>query len=84
MALAEHGTGSHVQSDGGRILIVEQRAHNHEAFRDRMQDRWWGFEPGEFCTLLESVGFEQVRWRSLFNVERAADAPDLFVVTGRK
>ncbi len=70
--------------DRGRVLIVEQTAHDNEAFRDRMQDRWWGFVPTEFCSLLKSVGFEEVRSRALLNVERAADAPDLFVVTGRK
>ena len=67
---------------GGRILIVEQIAHQNEAFRDRMQDRWWGFDPSEFGGLLESVGFGEARPRRLVTVERAAGAPDLFVVTG--
>ena len=69
---------------GGCVLIVEQTAHQSEGFRDRMQDRWWGFEPGMFDGLLESVGFERVRSRRLATVERADNAPDLIVVTGRK
>ena len=68
---------------GGCVLIVEQTAHESETFRDRMQDRWWGFEMGEFSRLLQSVDFHEVRLRSLTMVERAPDAPDLFVVTGR-
>ncbi|MGB2987738.1 MAG: metalloregulator ArsR/SmtB family transcription factor [Phycisphaerae bacterium] len=70
---------------GGRVLIVEQTAHQNEIFRDRMQDRWWGFDPAEFGGLLESVGFEEVESRRLVTAPRASDdAPDLFVVTGRK
>ena len=68
----------------GCLLIVEQEGHDNEAFRERMQDPWWGFEPAELCALLRSVGFEDVRSRALRNVERAPDAPELFVVTGRK
>ncbi|MCH7885379.1 MAG: metalloregulator ArsR/SmtB family transcription factor [Planctomycetes bacterium] len=68
----------------GCVLIVEQTAHQSESFRERMQDRWWGFEPPRLCSLLESVGFSRVRSRPLLHVDRAADAPELFVVTGRK
>lgn len=69
---------------GGQVLIVEQMAHENERFRDRMQDRWWGFEPRVFGELLKSVGFEKVEQRQLATVERAEYAPDLFAVTGRK
>lgn len=69
---------------GGQVLVVEQIAHQNEAFRDRMQDRWWGFEPAEFQGLLESLGFGQVRSYRLVTVERGADAPELFVATGSK
>ncbi len=68
----------------GRLLVVEQMTHNSESFRERMQDPWWGFEPARFAALLESVGFVDVRSTGLRNVECAPDAPDLFVVTGRK
>jgi ArsR family transcriptional regulator len=68
---------------GGCVLIVEQTAHESETFRDRMQDRWWGFEMGEFGRLLQSVGFQEVRLRPLTTVERGLDAPDLFVAMGR-
>ena len=69
---------------GGSILIVEQTAHQSDSFRERMQDRWWGHDPDEFSGLVESIGFEQVKWRRLVTVERANDAPELFVTTACK
>jgi hypothetical protein len=65
-------------------LIVEQTPHESEAFHERMQDRWWGFEPGSFGELVEEAGFTDVTLRRLRCVERAADAPELFVVTARR
>ena len=69
---------------GGTFLVVEQTAHEREDFRDRMQDRWWGFEAADLGGQLEAMGFEEVRSQLLTTVERDADAPELFVVTGRK
>ncbi len=73
-----------VLKDGGRLLIVEQTLHANEAFRERMQDRWWGFEPDAFRALVQEVGFVDVSLRRLDCVDRAADAPELFVVTARR
>lgn len=69
---------------GGRILIVEQQAHQYESFRERMQDRWWGFDSEEFSTMLRSVGFRQIRSQLLLNVKNSDDTPELFMVTGFK
>ncbi|MCH8251910.1 MAG: metalloregulator ArsR/SmtB family transcription factor [Planctomycetes bacterium] len=71
---------------GGRLLIVEQRAHRYAEFRERMQDRWWGFEPEDMSGRLASAGFGDVRWRSLATADSVADAdvPELFVITARK
>jgi ArsR family transcriptional regulator len=69
---------------GGRVLIVEQMAHDNAIFRDQMQDRWWGFEPDALAEMLESVRFSDVEQRRLATVERAEHAPDLFAVTGYK
>ena len=69
---------------GGRVLVVEQTAHRDERFRDRMQDRWWGFEPDELTAMIHGAGFEKIRSHGLSSVELAPDAPELFVVTGRR
>jgi SAM-dependent methyltransferase len=69
---------------GGQVLMVEQATHHNEAFHDRMQDRWWGFDAKEFAGWLRDAGFDDIRANSLITTERAVDAPDLFVITGRK
>ncbi len=69
---------------GGSVLIVEQTAHHNETFRERMQDRWWGFDPREFSIALQTAGFEWAESRPLATVKRRDDAPDLFVLVGRK
>jgi ArsR family transcriptional regulator len=68
----------------GRVLIVEQTAHGDEPFHERMQDRWWGFEPEELARWLEAAGFAEVCTTRLATIEPGAGAPNLFVVTGRK
>ena len=69
---------------GGRVLIVEQVEHASEAFRDRMQDRWWGFDPPQLAGMLTATGFRRVHTNELTSLQRAHDAPDLFVLTGVK
>lgn len=72
---------------GGRLLIVEQVAHEHEAFAAEMGDRWWGFEPGQVERWVREAGVNDVRLRPLVTAAAgdagAADAPKLFVVTGQ-
>ena len=68
----------------GRVLIVEQSAHCNEAFHERMQDHWWGFDSAKFCGWMKSAGFEEVGSHGLATVDRGVDAPDLFVVVGVK
>ncbi len=69
---------------GGRVLIVEQSTHSSQQFLDRMQDRWWGFDPDELVGMLTAVGFDKAKTETLGTVDRAEDAPELFVVTGTK
>lgn len=70
--------------NGGRVLIVEQTAHENESFRERMQDRWWGFEPEELCDNFRKAGFADVHPTALTTVEPAEEAVALYVVTGTK
>lgn len=69
---------------GGRVLIVEQHAHDNESFREKMQDRWWGFEPDELAHWLRAAGFVDVETRELTNTDRPPETPGLFVATARK
>ena len=68
----------------GRVLIVEQSAHQFEAFRERMQDRWWGFDPPTLMEKLDRAGFTEIETRKLGTVQRTPETPDLFVVTARR
>jgi ArsR family transcriptional regulator len=70
---------------GGRVLIVEQAAHQLEEFHDRMQDRWWGFDAGKLSVEVARAGFEEVRHSPLASAEPTnAEAPELFVLTARR
>lgn len=73
-----------VVKPGGKVMLIEQCAHDNEAFRDRMQDRLWGFEPDEFRAMLLDQEFVDVATRRLWTVVGAADAPALFVATGTR
>jgi ubiquinone/menaquinone biosynthesis C-methylase UbiE len=69
---------------GGRLLVVEQEAHHLEEFYERMQDRWWGFEPAELTRRVSGAGFVDVRRRELKPdpfVAGATEGPGLFVLT---
>jgi ArsR family transcriptional regulator len=69
---------------GGRVLVVEQDAHDNEEFHERMQDHWWGFGREEFVGWLRSAGFEEIETNELAQTDRSLDAPELFVVTGTR
>jgi ubiquinone/menaquinone biosynthesis C-methylase UbiE len=70
--------------NGGRVLFVEQTAHENESFRERMQDRWWGFEPDDLCDKLRMAGFADVRPTMLTTVEPVEETVALYAVTGAK
>ncbi len=72
---------------GGRILIVEQEAHENEAFFEMMQDRWWGFEPAELARSVSAAGFRDVRHHGLSAAggrRGATESPGLFVVSAER
>lgn len=72
---------------GGRILVIEQRAHEDQAFYEMMQDRWWGFERGELARDVAAVGFKDVRHHELRMTRTksgAIESPGLFVLTADK
>ncbi len=76
-----------VTKPGGRLLIVEQKAHENESFHQRMGDRWRGFSSVELGECVASAGFSDVVSRSLSHESRAAtaeDVPELFTITARR
>ena len=84
-AIAELARGIKV---GGRLLIIEQAAHQLVEFHERMGDGWWGFKPEELVEPLRTQGFGEVRTAVLSSARpvkgKVADVPGLFVVTGRR
>ncbi|MEM8609317.1 MAG: metalloregulator ArsR/SmtB family transcription factor [Myxococcota bacterium] len=41
---------------GGQVLIIDYRAHDDEAMRERQADLWLGFEPSELTAFAKSAG----------------------------
>lgn len=72
---------------GGRLLIIEQQAHDNQVFREMMQDRWWGFLPAALMRKAQEAGFRAVRHQEITMTRRSAgtlEVPPLFVITGEK
>ena len=46
---------------GGRVLVLDLRAHDQGWVRERLGDRWLGFADAELQALLEAAGLEGVR-----------------------
>lgn len=72
---------------GGRLLIVEQAAHENEFFAMEMGDRWWGFEAGQVERWVKSAGVDRPQVTTLATAASSEDfggagAPSLFAVTG--
>jgi ArsR family transcriptional regulator len=72
---------------GGRMLVVEQEAHENQRFYETMQDLWWGFDRQEMARLAGAAGFTDVQHHPLrkqIKNRQADDAPALFVMTATK
>lgn len=46
--------------DGGRVLVLDLAAHEQEWVRDRLGDRWTGFDPAALDAMMRDVGLQDV------------------------
>jgi ArsR family transcriptional regulator len=46
---------------GGRVLVLDLRRHEEHWVKDRLGDRWLGFEDGELRRLLEAAGLIDIK-----------------------
>jgi len=73
-----------VLAPGGRLVVVEMRAHERGAeFAERMGHVWPGFEPQDLARWLTAAGFEHVHARPL-PPDPEARGPLLFIATGAR
>jgi ArsR family transcriptional regulator len=57
-ALAE---AARVVKPGGRVLVLDLRAHEEAWVRDKLGDRWLGFADDELARLMAGAGLSQVK-----------------------
>lgn len=72
----------------GRLLIIEQQAHENPGFAERMGDLWRGFEPDMLAGWVEEAGFSDVQCRPLSSArpsgrQKEMIVPALFTMTAR-
>ncbi len=71
-----------IAGPGGRILVLDLRAHAQDWVRKRLDDRWLGFEDGELRQLLCGAGLEQVQVR--VGARRTGDPFTVLIASGTK
>ena len=68
------GEAARVVAERGRVLVLDLEAHDQEWVRERLDDRWLGFERTELEEMMTDVGLRHVR------VEIGLDEPPFRVV----
>jgi SAM-dependent methyltransferase len=78
-ALAE---AARIVVPGGRVLVLDLRAHEEKWVRDRLGDRWLGFSDDAMAKLLESAGLTGIRVN--VGARRTGDPFTVIVASGLK
>lgn len=67
---------------GGRVLLLDLRRHDERWVRERLGDRWLGFDDDELHRLLESAGLKDVK--VAVGARRTRDPFTVLVASGTK
>lgn len=55
------GEAARITRPGGRVLVLDLRKHEQAWVRERLGDRWLGFEDGELAGMMKAAGLAEVR-----------------------
>jgi ArsR family transcriptional regulator len=68
---------------GGRLLVVDMRAHERAEYRERMGHLWQGFGETQLAEWMAEAGFDAMRYRPL-PIDPVATGPALFAASGSR
>jgi SAM-dependent methyltransferase len=78
-ALAE---AARIVKPGGRVLLLELRGHQEQWVRERLGDKWLGFDDEQLQTLLKEAGLTDVK--VTVGARRARDPFTVLIASGTK
>jgi SAM-dependent methyltransferase len=67
---------------GGRVLVLDLRRHEEEWVRERLGDRWLGFDDAELRRLLEGAGLSDIK--VTVGTRRQRDPFTVLIASGTK
>ena len=67
---------------GGRVLMLELRGHQEQWVRERLGDKWLGFDDDELKALMEAAGLADIK--VTVGARRARDPFTVLIASGVK